>query len=301
MASFLSLFSFIYVAEQEIAYYENVESNKIMQHGFHLHFIWNSHNLKYAYIKHNLLIPVVFGLEDEFTEQNITVDYTVNNIQLFVKRIQENDNICMFEIIKFVQNGTIKTSCAQIIFHDKVYEIIQLTNTTIDSCGITITNVTFPIHNVEKCKISKNVYNNNASITPNSTIYVTENVVSSTTPDDDVEDSNQKYTTTDSTIYVTENVVSSTTPDDDVEDSNQKYTTTDSTIYVTENVVSSTTPDDDVEDSNQKYTTTDSTNYVTEKRVNFTILDDEGSGENTGDNLNTPEKHENNNNDYNDL
>lgn len=241
MASFLSLFSFIYVAEQEIAYYENVESNKIMQHGFHLHFIWNSHNLKYAYIKHNLLIPVVFGLEDEFTEQNITVDYTVNNIQLFVKRIQENDNICMFEIIKFVQNGTIKTSCAQIIFHDKVYEIIQLTNTTIDSCGITITNVTFPIHNVEKCKISKNVYNNNASITPNSTIYVTENVVSSTTPDDDVEDSNQKYTTTDSTIY------------------------------------------------------------VTEKRVNFTILDDEGSGVYIGDNLNTPEKHENNNNDYNDL
>lgn len=153
MITFMSCFSIIYISNNDVGYYEDVESNTILQPGIHLHFIWSEKKLKFASTKDSFLIPTAFGggreaatLIDFF---NITVDYTVINVKSFVKSLQKNDKKCMFEIITFVQHEIMKNPCMHTVFHNQVYEITPLVNTTIDECGILITNATFP----------KNIYN----------------------------------------------------------------------------------------------------------------------------------------------
>lgn len=142
MLVFMSCFSVIYITDNDIAYYENVESNTILQPGVHLRFIWSSEKLKFASTKDSFLIPTLINF-------NITVDYTVINVKSFVKSLQKNDKSCVFEIITFVQQNIMETLCMHTVLHDRVYEITPLVNTTVNECGVIITNATFP----------KNVYN----------------------------------------------------------------------------------------------------------------------------------------------
>ena len=152
MGAFMSSFSLLYIANNDIAYYENVESDTIMQPGFHLYFMWKPEKLKFASTKDTLLIPMLSDF-NSFTKQNITVDYTVINTTTFVKSLQKNDKNCIVEITTFVQNKRMETPCIQAVPYDQVYEIPLLINTTISVCGITITNATFPkdVYNTTEC------------------------------------------------------------------------------------------------------------------------------------------------------
>ena len=152
MIAFMSCFSVIYITDNDIAYYENVESNTILQPGVHLHFIWSSEKLKFTSTKDSFLIPTPFGGGREaaiLINFNITVDYTVINVKSFVKSLQKNDKNCVFEIITFVQQKIMDPFCMHTVLHDQVYEITPLVNTTVNECGVLITNATLP----------KNVYN----------------------------------------------------------------------------------------------------------------------------------------------
>jgi|LauGreDrversion4_2_1035121.scaffolds.fasta_scaffold03444_7 hypothetical protein len=156
MGSFTYLYSLTYVADHEIAYYDNIESYNIMYPGFHLNFRWNPHKLKFVSIVDALLIPMLDDSDNFF--QNITVDYKIMNITEFVKSSLHNDKICLIEIIKNVQDGIKNTTCSDIIIYDQIYEVTTFINTTIDLCGITITNLTFPkAGTTTQCK-NENIY-----------------------------------------------------------------------------------------------------------------------------------------------
>lgn len=155
MGSFTYLYSLTYVADHEIAYYDNIESSNIMYPGFHLNFRLNPHKLKFASVVDALLIPMLDDSDNFF--QNIKVDYRIMNITKFVKISQYNDKICLIEIIKNVQDGIKNTRCNDIIIHDQIYEVTTFMNKKIDFCGITITNLTFSkMDTTTPCKIFNN-------------------------------------------------------------------------------------------------------------------------------------------------
>lgn len=153
MIAFMSSFSLIYITYNDIAYYENVESDTIMQPGVRLRFIWSSEKLKFASIEDSILIPALADIND-FTKQNITVYYKVINLTSFVKSLQKNDKKCAVEILDFVQHKRMEFPCMHTILHDQVYEVEPLINTTVNECGILITNATFPtdFYNATDCQ-----------------------------------------------------------------------------------------------------------------------------------------------------
>lgn len=137
MLGFVSCFSLIYITDNDIGYYENVEKDIILKPGFYLKFIWNSEKLKFASIKDSFFISTLVDF-------NITVDYTVIDVKEFVKSLQQNDKICLYKISTFVQQQIMETLCMNTVFHNGVYEITPLVNATINECGIQITNATSP-------------------------------------------------------------------------------------------------------------------------------------------------------------
>jgi len=161
MLGFMSCFSVIYITDNDIGYYENVEKDIILKPGFYLKFIWNSEKLKFASIKDSFFIPTAFGGGREaatLVDFNITVDYTVIDVKAFVKSLQQNDNNCLYKISTFVQQqmNTVQNStlCMNTVFHNGVYEITPLVNATINECGIQITNATSPknFYNLTDCE-----------------------------------------------------------------------------------------------------------------------------------------------------
>lgn len=147
MLGFVSCFSVIYITDNDIGYYENVEKDIILKPGFYLQFIWSSEKLKFASIKDSFFIPTAFGGGREaatLVDFNITVDYTVIDVKEFVKSLQQNDKNCLYKISTFVQQKIMETLCMNTVFHNGVYEITPLVNATINECGIQITNATSP-------------------------------------------------------------------------------------------------------------------------------------------------------------
>lgn len=137
MLALMSCFSVIYITDNNIAYYENAERDTILQPGVYLHFIWSSEKLKITSTRDSFLIPTLGDF-------NITVDYTVINVESFVKSLQKNDKNCVFEIINFIQQKIAETLCMHTVLHGRVYEITSLVNTTVNECGVIITNATSP-------------------------------------------------------------------------------------------------------------------------------------------------------------
>jgi hypothetical protein len=149
MLGFVSCFSVIYITDNYIGYYENVEKDIILKPGFYLQFIWSSENLKFASIKDSFFIPTAFG-----GDFNITVDYTVIDVKEFVKSLQQNDKNCLYKILTFVQQKIMEPFCMNTVLHNGVYEITPLVNSTINECGIQITNATSPknFYNSTECQ-----------------------------------------------------------------------------------------------------------------------------------------------------
>lgn len=147
MLGFMSTFSVIYITDNNIGYYENVEKDIILKPGFYLKFIWSSEKLKFASIKDSFFIPTLIDF-------NITVDYIVIDVKEFVKSLQQNDKNCLYKISTFVQQKIMETLCMNTVLHNGVYEITPLINATINECGVQITNATSPknFYNSTKCQ-----------------------------------------------------------------------------------------------------------------------------------------------------
>lgn len=180
MGSCVSIFSFIHVSENEFAYYDNVGSDKILYPGLHLSFVWNSDRLRFANISETLTIPILYEI-DLFTEQNVyfTIDYTVNNITAFVKKIQRQHNGFIFEIIKLIQSETLESLCKYVNPSQNLYEITPFLNITNEKYGIIITNATFTEYKDSLCESFKNAslqpQNNTTAAAQNNTSVVAQN------------------------------------------------------------------------------------------------------------------------------
>lgn len=144
MLAFMSCFSVIYITDNDIGYYENVEKDTVLHPGVYLRFIWSSEKLKFISTKNSFFIPTL----------NITVNYTVIDVKEFVKSLQQNDKNCFYEISTFVQKKIMETLCMNTVLHNGVYQIIPLVNATINECGVQITNATSPknFYNLTDCQ-----------------------------------------------------------------------------------------------------------------------------------------------------
>jgi hypothetical protein len=154
MGSFI--FSLTHVPDHEIGYYKNTESDKIIYPGLHFNLVWNYDKPRFVRTVDTLIIPISLYDSGDSINTDITVDYKATNITQFVKAIKKNENVCNFEIETLVYNISMKnTSCLYFSLHEQIYTITPLINTTIDICGITITNVTFPKQSETWCNTSR--------------------------------------------------------------------------------------------------------------------------------------------------
>ena len=162
MLGFMSTFYVIYIPDNNIGYYENVENDTILKPGFHLQLIWSTGKLKLASIKDSFFVLSHFvagpcgatAEADTLIDFNITVDYIVIDVKAFVKSLQQNDKNCLYKISTFVQQKIMENLCINPVVKNGVYEITPLVNATINECGVQITNATSPktFYNSTECQ-----------------------------------------------------------------------------------------------------------------------------------------------------